>query len=172
MVDFTGIPLSEMPAESKEPGDLVVEAGRRAAAPWRRRDSLTTNVARWEFVAYGLLLATALGMRLWDLGTRAMHHDESLHALYSFNLSVGDGYIHNPMMHGPFQMEATAGIFYVLGDSEFTARLLYALAGTALVAMPLLLRSRLGTLGALLTSVMLAFSPALLYFSRFARNDI
>ncbi|MDP6417230.1 MAG: TIGR03663 family protein, partial [Gammaproteobacteria bacterium] len=57
-------------------------------------------------------------------------------------------------------------------DGEFTARLLYALAGTALVAMPLLLRSRLGNLGALITSVMLAFSPAMLYFSRFARNDI
>ena len=130
------------------------------------------HVARWEILAYGLLLTTALVMRLWDLGARAMHHDESLHALYSFNLSVGDGYVHNPMMHGPFQMEATAAIFWVLGDGEFTARLLYALAGTALVAMPLLLRSRLGTLGALIASVMLAFSPAMLYFSRFARNDI
>ena len=159
-------------AESREPGNLVVEAGRRAAATWRGRASATAHVAKWEFVAYGLLLATALGMRLWDLGSRAMHHDESLHALYSFNLSVGDGYVHNPMMHGPFQMEATAAIFWVLGDGEFTARLLYALAGTALVAMPLLLRSRLGTLGALITSIMLAFSPAMLYFSRFARNDI
>ena len=165
MVDFTGIPLSKMTSELKE-------AGRRVAATWRGHSGITTNVAKWEFASYGLLLATALGMRLWDLGVRAMHHDESLHALYSFKLSVGDGYTHNPMMHGPFQMEATAGIFFLLGDGEFTARLLYALAGTALVAMPILLRSRLGTLGALLTSVMLAFSPAMLYFSRFARNDI
>ena len=35
-----------------------------------------------------------------------------------------------------------------------------------------LFRDRLGRLGALFTSVMLAFSPAMLYFSRFARNDI
>ena len=176
MVDLTRTPLSEITAESeaesRPPGNLVVEAGRRIAAGWRGRAGATAHVAKWEIAAYGLLLATALGMRLWDLGARAMHHDESLHALYSFNLSVGDGYVHNPMMHGPFQMEATAAIFYVLGDGEFTARLLYALAGTALVAMPLLLRSRLGTLGALITSVMLAFSPAMLYFSRFARNDI
>ena len=130
------------------------------------------QVAAWELVSYGGLLTVALAMRLWDLGSRAMHHDESLHALYSYNLSVGTGYAHNPMMHGPLQMEATAGIFFVFGASDFTARLLYAVAGTALVGLPLLLRSRLGRLGAVFVSVMLAFSPALLYFSRFARNDI
>ena len=101
-----------------------------------------------------------------------MHHDESLHALYSYNLAVGDGYRHDPMMHGPFQMEATAGLFLLLGDSDFTARLLYALAGTVLVALPFFLRNRLGRTGALLVAVMLAASPAMFYFSRFARNDI
>ena len=77
-----------------------------------------------ELVAYPALVIAALVARLWDLGSRAMHHDESLHALYSYNLAVGDGYRHDPMMHGPFQMEATAGLFLLLGDSDFTARLL------------------------------------------------
>lgn len=125
-----------------------------------------------ELIAYPVLVVAALVARLWDLGSRAMHHDESLHALYSYNLAVGDGYRHDPMMHGPFQMEATAGIFLLLGDTDFTARLLYALAGTALVALPFFLRSRLGRTGALLVAVMLAASPAMFYFSRFARNDI
>ena len=111
-------------------------------------------------------------MRFWDLGVRAFHHDESLHAFYSWNLYAGEGYIHNPMMHGPFQMEATAGLFFLFGDNDYTARLLYAIAGTALVLLPLLFRSRLGNWGALFTSTMLALSPAMLYFSRFARNDI
>ena len=125
-----------------------------------------------EVAAYVVLVAVALVARLWDLGSRAMHHDESLHALYSYNLAVGDGFRHDPMMHGPFQMEATAGLFLLLGDSDFTARLLYALAGTALVALPFFLRNRLGRTGALLVAVMLAASPAMFYFSRFARNDI
>ena len=129
-------------------------------------------VARWEFAAYGALLATAAVMRLWDLGARAMHHDESLHAYYSWNLARGEGYEHLPMMHGPFQFEANAAVFYVLGDSDVSARLLYAVFGSLLVVLPLLLRSRLGRPGALTVAVMLAFSPALLYFSRFARNDI
>ena len=130
------------------------------------------GVARWELAAYGGILALAAAMRLWDLGSRAIHHDESLHAFYAWNLYSGNGFQHNPMMHGPFQMEATAAAFFLFGDSDFTARLLYALAGTALVALPFFFRSRLGRLGAVLVSVLLAFSPAMLYFSRFARNDI
>ena len=39
-------------------------------------------------------------------------------------------------------------------------------------AWPWLLRDHLGRTGALLAAVLLAFSPTLLYFSRFARNDI
>ena len=126
----------------------------------------------WELATYGGLLPLAALMRLWDLGSRAVHHDESLHAFYAWNLYSGNGFQHNPMMHGPFQMEATAAAFYLFGDSDYTARLLYALAGTALVGLPFFLRSRLGRLGALFVSVLLAFSPTMLYFSRFARNDI
>ena len=126
----------------------------------------------WYAAAYAVVVVAAAVMRLWELGARAIHHDESLHAYYAWELFSGNGLIHNPMMHGPFQMEATAGLFFLFGDSDYTARLLYAVAGTALVLMPLLFRSRLGDMGALITSVMLTLSPAMLYYSRFARNDI
>ena len=139
---------------------------------WRRPTEDGIPVVSWEVVGYTALLLTAAVMRLWDLGSRAMHHDESLHAFYSWQLYNGSGFQHIPMMHGPFQFEANAAIFFVFGDSDFTSRLLYALAGTILVGLPFLLRNRLGRLGALLVAGMLAFSPALLYFSRFARNDI
>ena len=126
----------------------------------------------WEAVAYGTLLIAAGAMRFWDLGQRAVHHDESLHSFYSWQLANGLGFTHDPLMHGPLQFEANAAIFLIFGDSDYTSRLLYAIAGTVLVALPIFFRSRLGTLGAFFTSVMLAFSPALFYFSRFARNDI
>ena len=126
----------------------------------------------WEVVAYATLLVTAAAMRLWDLGLRAVHHDESLHSFYSWQLAEGQGFRHDPLMHGPLQFELNAAIFFILGDNDYTSRLLYAVAGTVLVLLPIFFRSRLGRPGALFTSVMLAFSPALLYFSRFARNDI
>ena len=125
-----------------------------------------------ELVAYGALLAVAAVMRLWDLGYRAVHHDESLHSFYSWQLADGQGFRHDPLMHGPLQFELNAAIFFIFGDNDYTSRLLYAVAGAALVLQPFFFRDRLGRVGALFTSVMLAFSPALLYFSRFARNDI
>ena len=153
----------------------------RLRAPWRSRardtgngeDAETrTSTPWWEFAAYAVLILTAGGMRLWDLASRALHHDESLHSFYSWQLAEGRGYEHFPMMHGPFQFEANAALFFLVGDTDFTSRLLYALLGTALVGLPFFLRSRMGRVGALLVSGMLVFSPAMLYFSRFARNDI
>ena len=125
-----------------------------------------------ELIPYLMLAAVALGMRLWDLGSRAMSHDESLHVFYSWGLAQGNGYEHDPMMHGPFQFFGNALSFLAFGGSDFTARLLPALFGAALVLLPFFLRRYLGRWGALVVAVLLAFSPTLLYFSRYARNDI
>ncbi len=126
----------------------------------------------WDIAPYLLLAAIALAMRLWDLGYRAISHDESLHAMYSWYLYQGQGYEHMPMMHGPFQFFGNAFNFFLFGDSDFTARLLPALMGTALVLLPFFLRQYLGRWGSLAVAALLAFSPTLLYFSRYARNDI
>ena len=119
----------------------------------------------------GLMLA-ALALRLWELGGRVMHYDEAIHLYYSWQLSNFQEYIHSPWMHGPFQIELTALLLQLLGDSDFTARLGYVLFGTALVGLPWFLRQPLGRTGAMLTGLLLAVSPSLLYFSRFGRNDI
>lgn len=118
------------------------------------------------------IVAVALVMRLVDLGARAMHHDESLHALFSWYYAEGRGYAHDPLMHGPLQFHVIAGAFRLFGANEVVARLPAALAGTALVASPLLLRRWLGGTGTVAAAALLALSPALLYFSRFARNDV
>ena len=141
----------------------------------------------WCFLG---LVALALGMRMWELGGRAMHYDEAIHVHYAWKLVNSDGalggwpwafgqdFIHSPWMHGPFQIEFTAFMFRVFGhvplfgDSDVTARLGYVLFGTALVGLPYFLRDYLGRIGALLAGVMLTLSPVMLYFSRFGRNDI
>ncbi len=131
-----------------------------------------------------LIVAVALGMRLWELGSRTIHYDEAIHIHFAWRLVNSDGaflgwpwvfgrdFLHSAWMHGPFQVELTAFIFRVFGDTEVTARLGYALFGTALVSLPYFLRDYLGRSGAILAAVMLALSPSLLYFSRFGRNDI
>ncbi|MDO8673004.1 MAG: TIGR03663 family protein [Dehalococcoidia bacterium] len=133
-----------------------------------------TNVfsLNWEIAFYAILVIIAFVMRFWDLGTRALHHDESLHALYSFYLFSGRGYQHDPMMHGPFQFHTVALGYFLFGVSDYAARIVPALFGTVLVALPYFIRNYLGRTGAVLAAVMLAFSPSMLYYSRFIRNDI
>jgi uncharacterized protein (TIGR03663 family) len=126
----------------------------------------------WEKAIYAGILVLAVVSRFWDLGARAMSHDESLHALYSYYLYNGAGYVHNPMMHGPFLFHANALVYFLLGDSDFTARIMPALFGVFLVLSPLLLRRWLGRLGVVVTSVLLLISPSILYYSRYIRNDI
>ena len=126
----------------------------------------------WEVALFAGLALAALGLRLWELDGRTMHYDESLHVHYAWRLATGEGYVYSPWMHGPFQIHLTALMFKLFADSDFTARLGYAFFGSALVALPYFLRTYLGRTGAVVTSVLLALSPVMLYFSRFGRNEI
>ncbi|HEX5939315.1 MAG TPA: flippase activity-associated protein Agl23, partial [Dehalococcoidia bacterium] len=134
--------------------------------------NLSLRSIGWTLPLAITVFVTAAVLRLWDLDHRALHHDESLHAYFSWRFSEFFEYDHNPLMHGPFQFHIVGAAFTVFGDSDFTARLPAALFGSALVLMPFLLRDCLGRAGWLATSVLIAVSPTLLYFSRFARGDI
>ena len=138
----------------------------------------------WLEAGFLAIVIVALVMRLWELGGRTVHYDEAIHLHFAWRLSESSGaflgwpwvfgtdYIHSPWMHGPFQIQLTALIFRIFGDTDVTARLGYVLFGTALVAVPYFFRDYLGRTGAVLAALMLALSPTLLYFSRFGRNDI
>jgi uncharacterized protein (TIGR03663 family) len=127
---------------------------------------------RGELIAYAVLVVVALALRLYDLGDRPLHHDESQDAYFSWTFLENGDYEYNPLLHGPLRFYLTAAVFAVFGDSDFTARLAPALMGTSMVALPYLLRGQLGRVGAFTTAALLAFGPSYLYFSRFAREDI
>lgn len=123
----------------------------------------------WAFLLVALVAAA---MRLWELDGRTMHYDEAIHLHFSWKLARGVEYVHSPWMHGPFQIELVALVLKYLGDTDFLARLPYALFGVALTILPYFMRRLIGDKGAVCAAVILAFSPTLLYFSRFGRNDI
>lgn len=125
-----------------------------------------------EKVAWGVLLLLALALRLWHLGDRPFHHDESIHAWFSQHVAMTGDYKYDPVYHGPVQYAAVAIAFRLLGDTDFTARFPAALGGVAFVWMAWLLRPRFGRGPALAAGALLAFSPSLLYFTRFCREDI
>lgn len=127
-----------------------------------------------DTVTLVLFAAVALVLRVITLGDRALHHDESLHATYSWYLMgrANPEYHYDPMMHGPLQFHMI-GLFYsFLGSSPFAARMWSVAAGTALVIAPWILRRQLGRLGTYALMAIFCFSPITLYISRFAREDM
>lgn len=142
---------------------------RPVAAVWQR---IGAQVLDREILAYVALVSIGFMLRIWDVGSRALHHDESLHAYYSWNVFAGQGYAYDPLMHGPLQFQVVPVFYLLFGVSDFSARLMAVCLGTALIALPYFLRRYLNPVGALLTALGLAVSPAFLYFSRFIRDDI
>lgn len=132
-----------------------------------------TKQARYAyyFTLSVLLLAGGL-LRFWHLGDKVFMHDESLFAYYSYCVHPLFNYRYEPILHGPLLLHLTAGLFAWIGDNDFTARFWPACFGTACIAIPFFLRRRISAVGVMATSTMICFSPTLLYYSRFLRNDI
>ncbi len=124
-----------------------------------------------EKLLYLLLIVAAILTRFVALGDRAMSHDESLHAYYSWNLYKGGGFSHTPLMHGPFLFHINALIYSLFGADDFTARISVAVFGVALVALPYFMRRWLGRLGGLVASFMLLISPSIWYHARYIRDE-
>lgn len=118
------------------------------------------------------LVALSLGLHLWELGDRAYHHDESIHAHAAFSLLNNGTYRYDPTYHGPVLYYLVAGTFAAIGDSDFTARLPVALAGVLLIAVAFCLRRPLGGRAAWWTGLLATLSPVTLYYGRFLRMDV
>jgi uncharacterized protein (TIGR03663 family) len=131
-----------------------------------------TEIPRVERVAWLALLAAATVARLWDLGERPYHHDESQIAYFSWRFAEEGEYEYDPLLHSPLQYYLSALTFKVLGDTDFTARLPAVAAGLLAVGLAFYLRGFLGRLGAYAAGVALAFGPSFLYYGRFMREDI
>ncbi|MBI2917646.1 MAG: TIGR03663 family protein [Chloroflexi bacterium] len=163
--------MAEPPDNRTGPPAPAVSAPAEAVDHSAAQPRRVGAIARWEIVVWVVLILASAALRLWDLGGRAYQYDESLHASTAWNLYRHWNYQHAPMMHGPFQFYGTALMFFLFGDSDYTGRLLYALFGIALVGLPFFWRRELGRAGALAAAGLIAISPMLLYYSRFARNE-
>ncbi len=125
-----------------------------------------------EKILWIVLLIVAFLSRTIALGDRAMTHDESLHTVYSWQLFDGRGYQHQPMMHGPLKFILNPVMYFLFGVNDWSARILVALFGVAMVAFVWMMRRWLGRTGAFLTALMYTISPALLYHSRYIRDEV
>jgi len=102
---------------------------RALALPGRTR--LSAVLAWWdaERLGYAGIFLTALAFRLVDLAAKPMHHDESLHAWFSWRIVNGHGYEYDPTYPGRVQFYFSALMSHFSGRREFAFRLAPALAG-------------------------------------------
>jgi len=119
-----------------------------------------------------IILIFALFTRLPGLGDRVMSHDEINHVYFSWLFSENGGYQHDPLSHGPLQFHLLALSYRILGDSDFTSRLPAALSGVLAILLIWPFRRWIGRKGALTAAALMLISPYMLYYSRYARNEI
>jgi len=138
-------------------------------------DSSPTFLRSIRFEHFFLVIfIVALLLRFLVLDLKLFHHDEAVHAWFSFKLLTEGTYMYDPVYHGPLLYYTTAGMFALLGDSDLVGRIVPALLGSLMVALvwPIYRLGYLEERGALIAALFLAISPDMVYFSRFLRNDI
>lgn len=157
--------IAEPPAHNSQALPTAQNSSESTSAVWLQRLTL-------EHGLYILIFLLSILMHVWGLGERAMHHDETLHADYSYSVLHGLGFTHDPLLHGPFLYFWTAFVYFLFGDSDLTARLAAALFGSVLTVLPFLMRREMGRGAALAASVLMLISPVIMYVGRFIRHDI
>lgn len=131
----------------------------------------TLNVRVTEVIIFSIILILAVFSRFYNIQARVMSHDENSHVYYSWRLYKGEGFSHDPLMHGPLQFHMIALSYFMFGDNDFTARIPAALCSIATVGFMWFYRKYLGRIGALIAAFLMLVSPYMLYYGRYVRNE-
>jgi uncharacterized protein (TIGR03663 family) len=131
------------------------------------------STAFW-ILLFLIVLAGGMFFRLWRLNDRPMHTDEAVHA-EKFGALLEKGLYHyDPHeFHGPTLNYFTLLSAKICGEttysrlSEATLRIVPAVFGILLMLAPLFFLEELGKRFVLFCAMLLAFSPAFVFYSRY-----
>ncbi|MEA3334395.1 MAG: glycosyltransferase family 39 protein [Chloroflexota bacterium] len=134
----------------------------------RGMDQPSIRMGSWftiEKAAYAAIALLALVVRFAGLGQRPMGLEEAVQAAAALDLVQGSQL--DPVTAiSPLLLNLQYLGFGIMEASEGLARFWPALVGTLLVLLPYGLRRELGRTGALVSSLLLAFSSSLVFWSR------
>lgn len=116
-----------------------------------------------ETTLYLSAFLLAVAFRFAGLGTLPLSDAEAEWALQAFHLAQGTRPLLGPQ---PVYVLPTGSLFFLFGTTNFLARLLPALTGSLLTALPFLFRERLKPPPGLLLAFFLALDPGLIALSR------
>lgn len=121
------------------------------------------------------LIFLGLFLRWYDLGTRPLHHDESIHAMfgkYFYDFPDHNYYKYNPEYHGPTLYIVLRYFYHSIGSlTDAAPRVPIAILGSLLLFAPILFRAYFKPWAFLFLTAFLSLSPTLIYWSRFCRED-
>ncbi len=120
-----------------------------------------------EWVAPIVLLVVSAGLRLPHLDARPLHHDEGSNVIFLLRLVREGSYHYDPTnYHGPLLYFLSALPIALFGTTTTMLRVVPALLGTLMAPLCWMLRRETGRLGALVSGLLIATSPSLVYYSR------
>ncbi len=121
----------------------------------------------WRSACLAVLIIAA-AFRFYALDLKPMHHDEGVNGFFLTNLIRLGSYRYDPAnYHGPTLYYLALPFTNFIGLNEYAVRGLTAIAGLGMVALPLALRRRIGSFGAIAAALLLAVSPGAIYYSRY-----
>ena len=118
---------------------------------------------------YWLAFLIALGVRLIQLGASPLTDSEATLALQALHIAQGQAPLLGPQ---PGYILLTSVLFAVIESTNFMARLVPALVGSALVFTPLYFREKIKPRPALILAFLFAVDPGLVALSRQANGTI
>lgn len=136
---------------------------------WQQRDDRDAlvhleQVATVESGLYAVAVLLGVALRLLLLDQRPLSVEEGALASQSYRVMLD--HMPNVLRDGPLPTYGVALALLLFGGGDGAARLLSAVAGSALVVTPYLVRDSLGKVAALLAAFGFALSPLLLFASR------
>lgn len=130
-------------------------------------------------ILFAIVTAAALALRLPQLARRPLHTDEAVHAVKLGELLETGLYVYDPHeYHGPILYYLNVPILLAGGHTTLAdvpdaawLRIVPVLIGAGVVAAAAMLRQPLGW-GAIWAALLLAVSPAMVYYSRYYIQEI
>ena len=124
---------------------------------------------RYEGWLYGLAFLIGLGLRMLQLGAAPLTDSEATLALQALHIANGARPLLGPQ---PTYLLLTSIPFLVIDSTNFLARFVPAIVGSAMVFTPLLFRAKLKPRPALILAFLFAIDPGLVAMSRLAGGVI
>lgn len=118
---------------------------------------------------YGLAFIIAIAFRFIQLGAAPLTDSEAQFALQAFRLAQGQSQLLAPQ---PAYILFTSLFFTIIDGTNFMARIVPALVGSALVFAPHFFRQKIGARPALILAFFFAIDPGLVALSRLSGGTI